>query len=136
MKTIERNFFQRLFGLCATKKPSDSECWTVHDGYIEIDINRAGELIHPGNAMRLEGKQLPKRLLVCHGTDGKYYAYVNKCKHMGRRMDLVPETQTIQCCSIGKSTYDYAGNVISGSAKESLETFSVEKSTDKIIIRI
>jgi len=136
MKTLERNIFQRLLGICATKKPSDPQCWTVIDGKVEIDINKAIELKNPGSAIRLESKQLPARLLVCHGTDDKYYAYVNKCKHMGRRMDPVPETHTIQCCSIGKSTYDYSGKLVSGSAKGSLDTFSVEKSTDKIVIRL
>jgi nitrite reductase/ring-hydroxylating ferredoxin subunit len=130
------NIFQRLLGLCATNKPSDPECWKVTDNKVEIDINRAIELKSPGSAIRLEAKQLPARLLVCHGTDDKYYAYVNKCKHMGRSMDPVPETQTIQCCSIGKSTYDYSGKAISGFAKDALETFTVEKSTDKIVIRL
>jgi nitrite reductase/ring-hydroxylating ferredoxin subunit len=130
------NIFQRLFGLCATNKPSDPECWKITDGKVEIDINRAIELKSPGSAIRLEGNQLPDRLLVCHGTDDKYYAYVNKCKHMGRRMDPVPETQTIQCCSIGKSSYDYSGKRLSGLAKDTLDTFIVEKSTDKIVIRL
>jgi nitrite reductase/ring-hydroxylating ferredoxin subunit len=134
MKTL--NIFHRLFGFCATNKPSDPDCWTVTDGKVEIDINRAVELKNPGSAIRLEGNQLPVRLLVCRGTDGKYYAYANKCKHMGRRMDPVPETQTIQCCSIGKSTYNYSGKAISGLAKDALDTFTVEKTTDKIIIRL
>jgi Rieske Fe-S protein len=134
MKTLERNIFQRLFGLCATKEPSDPQCWTVKDGKVQIYINKAIELKNPGSAIRLEGKQLSDRLLVCHGTDDKYYSFVNKCKHMGRRMDPVPDTQTIQCCSIGKSTYDYSGKNISGSAKASLDTFPVEKSTDMLII--
>ena len=136
MKTLERNIFQRLFGLCATKTPSDNECWTVKDSKVVIDIKKAVELQKPGSAIRLEGNNLPNRLLVCHGTDGNYYAFVNKCTHMGRRMDPVPETQTIQCCSIGKSTYNYDGSVVSGSAKKSLDTFTVEKSTDVIVIRL
>ncbi|ETR73207.1 MAG: Rieske [2Fe-2S] iron-sulfur [Candidatus Magnetoglobus multicellularis str. Araruama] len=136
MKTIKRNIFQRLFGLCATQKPSDNQCWTVTDGKLEIDINRAKELNAPGSAIRLEGNNLPNRLLICHGTDGKYHAFINKCKHMGRRMDPVPETQTIQCCSVGKTTYDYNGKVLFGSAKEPLEKLTVEKSTDMIVIRL
>jgi len=136
MKTVERNIFQRLFGLCATKEPSDPQCWTVKDGKVEISLNKAGDLKNPGSAIRLEGKQLPNRLLVCHGTDDQYYAFVNKCKHMGRRMDPVPETQSIQCCSIGKSTYAYSGKSVSGLAKEALDTFPVEKSTDTLVIKL
>jgi len=136
MKFLDRNIFQRLFGLCATKLPSDPQCWTVKDGKVEIDINKAIEIKDPGTAIRLEGKLLPERLLVCHGTDDKYYAFVNKCKHMGRRLDPVPETQTVQCCSIGKSTYDYSGNAVSGPAKGTLNIFPVEKFTDKIVIRL
>jgi len=136
MKTNKRNIFQRLFGLCATQKPSDNQCWTLNDGKLEIDINRAKELNAPGSAIRLEGNNLPNRLLICHGTDGKYHAFINKCKHMGRRMDPVPETQTIQCCSVGKTTYDYNGKVLFGSAKKPLEKLTVEKFTDMIVIRL
>jgi len=136
MKTLDRNIFQRLFGLCATKLPSDPQCWTVNDGKVEIDIIKAIELKNPGTAIRLEGKDLYERLLVCHGNDDKYYAFVNKCKHMGRRLDPVPETQTIQCCSIGKSTYDYSGHALSGPAKGILHTFPVKIFTDKIVIQL
>jgi len=136
MKT-ELNILQRLFGICATKKPSDPQCWKVNDdNNIEIDLNKAIELKQPGSAIRLEDKQLNDRLLICHGTDNNYYAFVNKCKHMGRRLDPIPETKTIQCCSIGKTTYDYAGTVLSGSAKDKLDTLSVDKTTDKLIIRL
>jgi len=42
--TLHRNIFQRLLGLCATKKPSDEGCWTFDDGKIVVDLARAPEL--------------------------------------------------------------------------------------------
>ncbi|MBF0450162.1 MAG: Rieske 2Fe-2S domain-containing protein [Candidatus Magnetomorum sp.] len=135
-ETLQRNIFQRLLGLSATSKPLDDQCWTFSDGKIEINLNLAKELTAIGGAVRLEKKQLPENILVIHGTDDKYYAFNNKCKHMGRRMDPVPGTQTIQCCSIGKTTYDYDGKAISGSGKGKLCKYPVEKSLDRLVIRL
>ncbi|KPA09928.1 (2Fe-2S)-binding protein [Candidatus Magnetomorum sp. HK-1] len=138
MDTLKRNIFQRILGLPATSQPSDDDCWTFTDGKIEIDLNRAKELKDVGGSIRLEKKQLPERVIVFHGTDDKYYAFKNKCKHMGRRMDLVPGSNTIQCCSIGKTTYDQDGKPLSGSGigKGKLCNYPVEVSLDKLVIRV
>ena len=40
------------------------------------------------------------RTLVVHGDDGTFHAFANRCRHMGRRLDPVPGTETVQCCSV------------------------------------
>lgn len=115
VKFLNRNFFQRLFGLPATPKPLDPQCWTFSDGKIMIDLKRALELKKHGGALRLEGDGLPMRVLVIRGEDGEFYAFHNRCTHLGhRRLDPVPSTGTVQCCSVNKSTYTYDGSKIYG----------------------
>jgi hypothetical protein len=71
IRFLNRGFFQRIFGLPATSKPLDPQCWSFSGGKILIDLNRATELKKPGGALRLEGGGLPMRVLVIRGDDGK-----------------------------------------------------------------
>jgi nitrite reductase/ring-hydroxylating ferredoxin subunit len=134
IKFLKRNIFQRLFGICATRVPQNPDCWRYADGKITIDPDKAPELTRPGGAIRLEGTNLPERVVVVHGDDGRYHAFQNKCQHAGRRLDPVPQTETVQCCSIGKATYDYSGKLIHGSAKGDIKVYNVQKDSDKITI--
>jgi nitrite reductase/ring-hydroxylating ferredoxin subunit len=114
--------------------PKDKECWNYSAGKVVIALNRAPELSSPGGAVRLEGKGLPERILVVYGEDGGYHAFRNRCQHMGRRLDPVPETQTVQCCSVNKSTYDYRGNVLFGPARKPVGALPVAKEHDTLVI--
>jgi nitrite reductase/ring-hydroxylating ferredoxin subunit len=137
IKFIKRSFFQRLLGLPATAKPANDDCWNYTEGKLTIDLNQAAELKVPGGGMRLEGKNLPKRILVVCGEDGEYRAFHNRCTHLGhRRLDPVPGTNTVQCCSINKSTYDSGGNKIFGPAPRPVTRFPVEKVQEKLVISI
>ena len=120
--STDRNLFQRLLGLCATRPPADRGAWTFDGDRIVIDLNRAPELAAPHGAIRLEKNGLPERVLVVHGDDG-FHAFRNRCTHAGRRLDPVPGHGCVQCCSIGKSTFDWEGQVLSGSAKSPVVTF-------------
>jgi len=75
-----------------------------------------------------------ERVLIIYGIDGQYHAFRNKCGYMGRRIDPVVGTATVRCCGLSGSTFDYTGNVMSGSAKESLKTFRVRTKNCKVII--
>ena len=134
--TLHRNIFQRVLGMCATKKPSDEGCWTFNDGKIIVDLARAPELAEPNGAMRLEAKALPARVLVIQGDDGQYRAFQNRCTHGKRRLDPMPGTQQVQCCSVGRSIFDYEGKYISGSAKSDIETYPVEVDDGKLVITV
>ena len=103
---------------------------------MEIDLSKVPKLNEKDTAIRLEGKGLPNRLLVVHGGDDVYYAFENRCPHFGRRLDLLPGQPLIQCCSIGKSTFDYTGTNVTGSAKEPVKSFPVEKQNGALIIKV
>jgi nitrite reductase/ring-hydroxylating ferredoxin subunit len=134
--TLKRNIFQRLFGISATKAPDDSGCWTYSEGRIVVDLNRAPELAGPGGAISFEGRDLPKRVLLIHSDDDEYIAFCNHCSHMGRRLDPVPGTNEIQCCSVSKTTYNNSGDVISGPVEMPLTQYTVHRESEKIVITI
>ena len=136
-KFLKRSFFQRLLGISATTKPGIDDCWNYADGKLTIDLNGASELKTPGSAIRIEGKNLPKRILVVRGEDGEYRAFHNRCTHLGhRRLDPVPGTDTVQCCSVNKSTYDSSGNKLFGPAPRPVTRYPLEKSQEKLIVSI
>jgi len=134
--SLHRTLFQKIFGICATKPPKDKGCWKVSEKSVEVLLDRAKELSSPFGAIRLEGKNLPVRLLLVRGQDDNFYAFKNQCRHMGRRLDPVPGTRTVQCCSIGKSTYDYTGQVMSGSANKDILIFKVTREKNRVIIQL
>ncbi len=137
IRFLKRSFFLRLLGISATTKPGKDDCWDYTDGKLTINLEKAMELKTPGGAIRCEGKNLPERVLVVCGEGGDYRAFHNRCTHLGhRRLDPVPGTDTVQCCSINKSTYDSDGNKIFGPTPHPIRRFPVEKNQKELIIRI
>ena len=137
VKLLNRTFFQRIFGVSATLKPLNPQCWAFSDGKVMIDLGRATELKKLGGALRLEGEGLPIRVLVIRGDDGKFHAFHNRCTHIGhRRLDPVPGTGTVQCCSVGKSTYTYDGKKIYGPPIGPIKTFKVEVDGERLVVYV
>ena len=129
--------FKRILGICATRPPADPGCWTFANGKIEIVLARAAELAQPGGAIRLEGRSLPRRVLVFRGDDGSYHAFPNRCTHAGhRRLDVLPGQGKVRCCSIGQSEFDYAGRRLAGSATESIAPLAVEVDGERLIVSL
>ena len=136
-KCLKRGFFQRLLGKCQTVEPEDAGCWSFENGEITVDLNRAPELTRPNGALRLERKDVnPLRILIIRGDDDKYYSFSNRCAHFGRRLDPVPGAGTVQCCSGGKSTYDYTGERLKGPAKGDIKTYKVVESDGKLVVKV
>ncbi len=133
---LPRKVWQRALGICATRAPGDAAAWSVAAGRILVDVDRVPELGPEDSAVRLEGRGLPERILLVHGADGGYRAYVNRCGHGGRRLDPVPGTGFLQCCSMGKSTYEAGGAVVSGPASRALEPRSVTVEGTRIEIAL
>ncbi|MDM8524344.1 Rieske 2Fe-2S domain-containing protein [Desulfococcaceae bacterium HSG8] len=113
--------FARIFGICRTPLPAAPDAWSYTDKKVSVELESVPELSQPGSAIRLEGKGLPCKIFLLHGTDGNFYAFENKCTHMGRRLDLTADHEAIQCCSISESTYNYSGEIVSGPAKGNLK---------------
>jgi nitrite reductase/ring-hydroxylating ferredoxin subunit len=135
IKFRNRSFFQRILGLPATPRPPDPGCWRFDAGKIIVDLNRAEELSKPGGALRLEGGGLPIRVLVIRGDDGKLHAFHNRCTHIGhRRLDPVAGTGTVQCCSVGKSTYTYDGKKIYGPPTGPIDTLKIEAEGERLVV--
>lgn len=136
-KFIKRSFFQRLFGISETQKPEREGCWQYEEGKLIIDLHKTSELRNPGGAIRIEGANLPVRVLIVHDDNKEYRAYKNQCTHFGhRRLDPVPGTNTVQCCSINKSTFDSCGEKLYGPAPHSITSYPVEVIQDKLVIII
>jgi nitrite reductase/ring-hydroxylating ferredoxin subunit len=129
-------FLKRLFGICETPLPADSDAWFVRDGIVRIDLSRMRELKSPGSGVRLEGEGLDPRLLVFHGDDGQYHAVTNRCTHMGRRIDTIAGGSVIQCCSVSKSTFTYDGQPVGGAAKKALKTYAITTDQDTLTIKL
>lgn len=137
IKSNKRSLLQRVLGKPATPKPETDKCWKYDDGKLIIALTDASELQSPGGALRLEGKNLPVRVLITHGEDGEYRAYHNRCTHFGhRRLDPVPGTDTVQCCSVNKSIFDIHGKPFSGPAAHSITSYPVELKQDTIVVSI
>lgn len=134
---LQRSIWQRVFGLSATHKPQDENGWHYDAGRLAIDLGKTPELTRPGTAVRFEGKNLPVRVLVVFGEDEQYRACHNRCTHMGhRRLDYVPGTETVQCCSVNKSTYTFDGAKIYGPNPSPIDTYPVELTDGTLGIRI
>lgn len=137
VKFLKRSFFQRVLGIPATSEPETDSCWKYANGKLTIDLTQASELKSPGGAIRCEGKNLPERILVVCGEDGEYRAFRNRCTHFGhRRLDPVPGTNTVQCCSINKSTYDTEGEKIFGPAPHPITLYPLQKEQEKLIVSV
>jgi nitrite reductase/ring-hydroxylating ferredoxin subunit len=129
----KRTIIQRIFGIPATKCAAEGS-WSLDGKNVRIDLGRLPEVAAPGTGVRIEGKGLPDRFLLIHGTDGEFHVFSNRCMHAGRRLD--PHGDGVQCCSVGKSTYDIGGVIRSGSAKKNLKKYSVKRENDYIIIEM
>lgn len=128
-RSTKRGFFQRLFGKAATNPPVVGDCWRydAEAQRIHVDLALVPELNQPSGAVRLEGESLPARVLLVHGEDGAFHAFCSQCTHGGRNLDPVPGTDTLQCCSLGKSTFGYDGKPQFGPGKDSIRVFHVEQ---------
>ncbi len=134
--TYKRNIFQRIAGKPQTQPPADPDCWSYQSesGRLFVDLTRARELAVPWGAINIDDPELPVPILIFRDDSGAYHAFCNLCGHGGRRLDPIPGTGTLMCCSMGKSTYDYEGNVIGGAAEKGVLPFAVEVQPARLIV--
>ena len=131
---LKRNLFQRILGICATPVPRDAGCWRIEGNRVVVDLARAPELAEPFGAVRLEGRGLPRRILVYRGGDGRFHALHNRCGHVGRRLDPAPGAGGVECCSIGVSRYDDEGHVQGGLSRTDVARFPVTEEEGRLAI--
>ena len=133
---LKRNIFQRIFGIPATAKPSTPDAWAMEGKRLVVDLARIPELTAPEGAIRIEGGDCPERVLVFRTADGGWRAYRNRCGHVGRRMDPVPGTETIQCCSVNSATYGYGCDKLDGPGDKPVVAYEVEEKDGKLFIAL
>ena len=51
-------------------------------------------------------------------------------------LDPDPDTATVQCCSVGKSCFDYSGKRISGSATADIKKYELQDSGNLLVIKL
>ena len=110
--------------------------WIFDDGMIVVDLASVPELSRGNKTARLEAKTLHECVLIIQGDDVQYYDIQNRCTHGKRRLDPVQGMQQVQCCSIGKSIYDYNSKIISRSAKNDIRTDPVIADNGKLVITL
>ena len=130
-----KNFFRAVAGICETK-PLDRALWRIEADQAVVLLAGAGQLQARGSAVRLESAELGVPLLVMHGPDGTYRAFINRCTHMGRRLDPAQEGQALRCCSLSHSTFDLQGAKLSGPAKGALTPLAVRHERGELYITL
>jgi Rieske Fe-S protein len=55
---------------------------------------------------------------------------------MGRRIDPLPSSSKVRCCSVSHATYDYSGKVVSGPAEGQLKAYRVEVIEGKVTVQL
>jgi nitrite reductase/ring-hydroxylating ferredoxin subunit len=134
VKGLKRSIFQRILGICATRPPANPDCWTHAGGSVSVNMAQATELIPKGGAIRLEGKGLPKRVLVFRDDAGALRAFENQCTHKHRRIDPVPGESILQCCSVNAAAYDYTGAKIEGPGEGGLVALALKEEDGKLVV--
>ncbi len=129
------DFFKALAGICETK-PLDQALWRVEGDQAVVLLAGANQYLPPGGAVRLEGKEVGKPVLVMHASDGTYRAFINRCTHMGRRVDPAQEGQSLRCCSVGHSTFDLKGAQLTGPAKGGMTALPVSHEQGELSISL
>lgn len=128
-------FFKAIMGICKTP-PLEAELWTPEGNQVTISLGEAAALIPVGGSARLEGKGLVSSVLIVHAGGDEYLAFENRCTHGGRRLDPMEGGAELRCCSVNHSTFDYAGNKLSGPAKGPLKKYAVEKRGQELIVTL
>ena len=132
----DRAFADRILGRPLTGLPQIEDAWTLEGETLTLNMAKLTELDELGGAVRIEGDALPEPILVFQGDDADYYAFKNVCPHAGRKVDPIAGTMEIECCSVSASTFDYAGNVLSGPANAPLQKYATELSGEQLIINL
>ena len=130
----QTDFFDRLRGISDTPLLENPDAWTYADNTVTLALNLIPELAKPGSAVQLDDDQVPEPLLIVYGVDEAYYVYINKCPHGNRKID--PYNGDLRCTSFSRSTFDYAGTVLSGPADSPLTTYTVSVEDESLVIAL
>ena len=129
------DFFKAAAGICQTPLLS-SEQWSLDRGKLTLNPDEIPELGKSGGAVHMKGGGLNESVLVVRGQDDRFYAFSNRCTHMGRRLDPAPGEQKLRCCSVNHATYSFDGAKLSGPAKGPVKVYPVEQRDGTLIVSL
>ncbi|MGD8562796.1 MAG: Rieske (2Fe-2S) protein [Desulfarculaceae bacterium] len=129
------DFLKALAGICETQ-PLPAHLWRVQGDKVSISLNQGPHLKEPDAAVYIKGQGLKRALLVLRDPQGRLQAFVNRCTHGGRKLDLVEGQEVLRCCSIGHSTFDLSGKRLSGPAKGPISQCPVEEKAGEALVSL
>ena len=98
----------------------------------------AAEALHPvGGTLRcaLGGEETEIKLIVVHAAPERYRAFADRCTHNGKALELLRESQILQCRS-RKARFDLEGQVLRGPAERALLSYPVHHQGDELAIQV
>ena len=127
-------FFKAILRKCETRL-LDHDLWKIDGNKVKVKIDQVPELAQDGGAVYVDGRELEAPILLLRAGD-RYLAFANKCTHLGRKLDPVPEKSMLRCCSVMHSTFDYEGKKISGPAKGSVTRHDTEVAGGELTVTL
>jgi nitrite reductase/ring-hydroxylating ferredoxin subunit len=90
-----------------------------------------------GGAIRcaLGGEDAETKLVVVHAGPEAYRAFADRCTHNGKALQLLPQSQTLQCRS-RKARFDLEGQVLRGPAERALLAYPTRREGDELVIEV
>ena len=117
-----------------------SNAWELDGNSLIVDLDKADSLREPGGAGKLNiGDKVSgdeTKVIIIHHQENEYKAFADCCTHGCRELNYLQDKQQLQCSSFGKSAFTLNGKVLKGPAEDPLNTYSLRKTDNKIIIDI
>ena len=117
-----------------------SDAWLLDGDSLVVDLNKADSLRETGGAGKLNiGDKVngdETKVIIIHHQENDYKAFADCCTHGCRELNYLQDKQQLECSSFGKSAFELTGKVIKGPAEDPLMTYSLQKTDNRIIIKI
>jgi len=117
-----------------------SDAWELDGDSLIVDLDKVDSLREPGGSGKLtiadreNGDET--KIIIIHHKEKEYKAFVDCCTHGCRELNYLHDKEQLECSSFGKSAFTLNGNVIKGPAEDPLKTYSLQKTDNKINIKI
>lgn len=104
-------------------------------GTLILDLAQTPSLTPIGGAVIIKSA-LRDSIIVVQESEGVFYALANKCSHRSKELDYQAAQNRLRCASLGHSTFDLKGNVLSGPAKKPIPSYPVTQNGNLLRIDI